>query len=287
MEENEDIEKIEKKNTNIIVLTDFGEYGDVAVHYASVLASIFHSSLTIIHNVSPRGHQATPVEPVFSAQFKQTEQFLDENNIKHFLLSDAFSHKDLYAYAEETNTIMFVIAVAPKKGMSLFTRRQAVKFIRPSRVPVMVVGNRMPDADVFKQVMLPLNIDRQSKEKALWAGYFSRYYGAMVHILFTTYRDEFLRKRVIENVEFTKKLYENLEVTYELHKIEPTVDNMDKYSLSFASQVGASLTVIMMTKYFSLIDFLFGPKEFALIGNKEGFPVLCINEREDLYVLCT
>ena len=90
MEENEDIEKIEKKNTNIIVLTDFGEYGDVAVHYASVLASIFHSSLTIVHNVAVRSHHPSLVEPVFSAQYKQTEQWLEEKNIKHFLLSDSF-----------------------------------------------------------------------------------------------------------------------------------------------------------------------------------------------------
>ena len=286
MEENEDIERIEKKNTNIIVLTDGKEYGDMAVRYASVLASIFHSSLTIIHNLKVKGWQSQET-PAFSDHFRQTLQQLEENNIQHFILSEAFSYKELYALAEEKNTIMFVIAVTSQRGETFFTRRRAVKFIRPSRVPVMVVGNKMPAADAFKQVMLPLNIDRQSKEKALWAGYFSRYYGAMVHILFTTYKDEYLRKRVIENVEFTKKLYENLEVTYELHKIEPTVDNMDKYSMGYAPQIAATLTVIMMTKYFSLIDFLFGPKEYALIGNEEGFPVLCINEREDLYVLCT
>ena len=286
MLDEEDLKRIEKKNTNIIVLTDFSEYGDVAVRYASVLASIFHSSLTIISKLKERGWPSQEAMSL-SDCFKQTVQQLEESQIRHSILSESFSYKELYAYAETNNTIMFVIAVAFQRGETFFTRRRAVKFIRPSRVPVMVVGNKMPAADAFKQVMLPLNIDRQSKEKALWAGYFSRYYGAMVHILFTTYKDEYLRKRVVENVEFTQKLYENLEVTYTLHKIEPTVDNMDKYSIGFAPQIEATLTVIMMTKYFSLIDFLFGPKEYALIGNGEGFPVLCINEREDLYVLCT
>lgn len=212
---------------------------------------------------------------------------LEDNKIEYIIKTDLNSYKALYDYAEETSSIMFVISVAPQRGLSFFTRRQAVKFIRPSRIPVMTVGCTMPEANIFKQVLLPLNIYRQSKEKALWASYFSRYYYATVHILYSTYKDEFLRKRVLDNVEFTKKLYENLDVQYELHKIEPTTDNMDKYSLMHASEFNASLTVIMMTKYFSLIDILFGPKEYALIGNKEGFPVLCINEREDLYVLCT
>ena len=86
---------------------------------------------------------------------------------------------------------------------------------------------------------------------------------------------------------FTEKLYRNLEIQYQLHEISPTVDNMDRHSLQFAQENDASLTVIMMTSYYSLIDSIFGPKEFAVIGNDIGLPVLCINEREDLYVLCT
>ena len=43
----------------------------------------------------------------------------------------------------------------------------------------------------------------------------------------------------------------------------------------------------MMTSYYSLIDYIFGPKENAIIANDAGLPVLCINERDDLYVLCT
>ena len=33
--------------------------------------------------------------------------------------------------------------------------------------------------------------------------------------------------------------------------------------------------------------YIFGPKENAIIANESGLPVLCINERNDLYVLCT
>ena len=36
----------------------------------------------------------------------------------------------------------------------------------------------------------------------------------------------------------------------------------------------------------TIIDFIFGPKESQIIGNTDHFPVLCINERDDLYVLC-
>ena len=175
-----------------------------------------------------------------------------------------------------------------RKGKdSLFNLRKARRFIKPSRLPVMTVGLKLPDNNIFRQVMLPLDIDRQHKEKALWAGYFSRFYHAKVHILCGSYKDQLLKQKVKDNIDFTKKLYQNLEIDYELHDFDHNIDDIDRFSIFYAPEIKASLTVIMMTSFYTFIDYIFGPKENAIIANEEGLPVLCINERDDLYVLCT
>ena len=309
-----------KKNTplsklNIIAITDYSPYGDAAVRHGGVLAAIFKASLTIVTDFSFRAknikefknkmRKKEPVtdiwkeeigqfhaaidnpEPEISLHFNRTLTHLAENEIETIMLHDHFTAQALYEYAEETNTIMFVIGVYKEGKKSYFNRKRAVRFIKPSRIPVMTVGKTMPEATVYQHVILPLDIDRQAKEKVLWAGYFSRFYYATVHVLHTVYKDEFLKDKLKVNIAFTEKLYHNLEINYQLHEITPTVDNMDKYSLMYAKKINASLTVIMMTRYYSLIDCLFGTKEYAVIGNDEGLPVLCINERDDLYVLCT
>lgn len=303
------------RKLNIIAITDFSEYGDVAVRHGAILAAIFKASLTIITDFSfyPKSFKefkensrktvsgediwkeeiesiqaATEIpQPEISPVFNRTLTNLTENDIETIMLSEHFTAKSLYEYAEKTNTTMFVIGVSKKGKNNFFSLKNAIKFIKPSRIPVMTVGKKMPEATVYQHVILPLDIDRQAKEKALWAGYFSRFYCATVHILHTAYKDAFLKQKLKDNIAFTEKLYNNLEIKYELHKITPTVDNMDKHSLIFASQINASLTVIMMTRFYSLIDFIIGPKENAVIGNEAGFPVLCVNERDDLYVLCT
>ena len=61
---------------------------------------------------------------------------------------------------------------------------------------------------------------------------------------------------------------------------------MDAYGLEFAPQVSAGVEVIMMTRYYTLADVLTGPRERKIIG-KTPMPILCINQRDDLYVLCT
>ncbi|MBO2525432.1 MAG: hypothetical protein IKP54_01500 [Bacteroidales bacterium] len=279
------MEQEEKKKLNIIAIADNSEYGTSAIRHGGILAAIFKSTLTIITNFSfsknKNQSENTPKE-----QLELTNQLI-QNDIEVFLLSNPFSTDNIYSYADETNTIMFVIGVQRKGKDSLFNLRKARRFIKPSRLPVMTVGLKLPDNNIFRQVMLPLDIDRQHKEKALWAGYFSRFYHAKVHILCGSYKDQLLKQKVKDNIDFTKKLYQNLEIDYELHDFDHNIDDIDRFSIFYAPEIKASLTVIMMTSFYTFIDYIFGPKENAIIANEEGLPVLCINERDDLYVLCT
>ena len=279
------MEQEEKKKLNIIAIADNSEYGTSAIRHGGILAAIFKSTLTIITNFSFSNNknqsENTPKE-----QLELTNQLI-QNDIEVFLLSNPFSTDNIYSYADETNTIMFVIGVQRKGKDSLFNLRKARRFIKPSRLPVMTVGLKLSDNNIFRQVMLPLDIDRQHKEKALWAGYFSRFYHAKVHILCGSYKDQLLKQKVKDNIDFTKKLYQNLEIDYELHDFDHNIDDIDRFSIFYAPEIKASLTVIMMTSFYTFIDYIFGPKENAIIANEEGLPVLCINERDDLYVLCT
>jgi len=278
----------EQKKLNIIAVHDFTAYGDAAVRYAGILAAIFNASLTIITNLKRRGYKTQKAQTdILTDTFKQTLDSVTSNSIEVFVESKPFTKQLLYKLAEESNAIMFVIGVAKKDKRAHFTLNRALHFIRPSRIPVMTVGNKMPKSNVFQNVMLPLDIYRQSKEKSLWAGYFSRYYYAKVHILYGSYKDSFLKIKLKNNVDFTEKLYKNLEITCQMHHIAARVDNMDIYSLQYAEKIDATLTVIMTTKYRSLFDWIFGVKERSVIANAQGLPVLCINERDDLYVLCT
>ncbi len=89
----------------------------------------------------------------------------------------------------------------------------------------------------------------------------------------------------MNNISFIEKLYNNLEIDY---KIYPLTEEMhiDQKSITFAAEVGATVSVITMTRFYTIIDFLFGSRESKILGNESGFPILCINERNDLCVLC-
>lgn len=280
------------RNLNITVIADDSQRGSAAVSQGVLLAEVFQASLTVMANFGfafglPESRHI-PDDSRYVNDIRNTVSSVQNVQV----ITDYFFPETLFRYAEEHNTAMFVIGVPDGQGHNgdgLFSVKKALKFIRQSRFPVMTVTFSYPDATYYKHILLPLDIERQNKEKALWAGYFSRFYGSVIHILYPKYKDEGLAKLVYDNLAFVEKLYENLEVTYEKHETQPQ-KYLDAYALKYpliehtGTHAGASL--IMMTRYYTLADVLFGPRERKIIG-KTPLSVLCINQRDDLYVLCT
>ena len=270
------------RNLNITVIADNSAFGRTAAQHGVQLAEVFQASLTVMANFDLH----LPDKPSIPGK-----EFIDElqniilNAKNGQVITDYVFPETLFRYADEHNTAMFVIGVDKNAKEGFFNVKKAIKLIRQSRFPVMTVTTNHTDTTCYKHILLPLDIERQNKEKALWAGYFSRFYGSVIHILYPKYRDEGLVKLVHDNVAFVEKLYENLEITYEKHETQPH-NYLDAYALEFAPQVNAGASVIMMTRYYTLADVLTGPRERKIIGSSE-LPILCINQRDDLYVLCT
>lgn len=193
------------------------------------------------------------------------------------------------------NTLCFVIPVSRSKKETFFNVKHARKWIRRSRVPVLVVGNNEPKENDYQQIILPLDIHCQEKELALWASYFPTYFqkncpqipkeNLLIHIIYNQYKDELLRKKVQNNIDYVVKLFGSLEVPYQLHPFSK-IDNIHIYGLQFAKEKSNSVVLYLMPEHFSLIDLLFGTVSNRLLGNTESIPVLCLNPREDIFVLC-
>lgn len=250
------------KPTRIIVLSDGTVFGQTAEKHGALLSTIFQSELEILK--------------------PKKDFFIDQ----------------IYHYAEESNAILIVISIPPDSykissnidHTPLFNKRRGIRFIRNSRAPILVVGNQDPMPNGYQQVVLPIDVDRQAKEKAMWASYFLRFHAkngiiGKIHVIHNEHKEDIIQKKVMNNIAFIEKLYNNLEIDYKIYPISAEI-HIDQKSITFATEVGATITVIMMTRFFTIIDFLFGSRESKILGNESGLPILCINERNDLCVLC-
>lgn len=272
-----------KKNTRVIAIADNSAYGISAIRAAASLSVFFQSGLTIVTHFSLSKKIIENQKEIDYSSFVQTATV----DLDFQLNEDQLNTETLHSFAEATEGIMYVIGVAAKGKDTIFNRKKALKFIKTSRLPVMTVGAEIPSSLSWEKVFISVDIHRQEKEKALWAGYFYRFGQSELHLLHPIYKDEFLKQKTEDNIKFIQKLYGNLEITATLEPLDAKIDNIDAHILQNSEKYLPSVLVIMMTKYYSLIDMLFGTREKRLIANAQNIPVLCINERDDLYVLCT
>ena len=175
------------RNLNITVIADNSAFGRTAVQHGVQLAEVFQASLTVMANFNLH----LPDKPSIPGK-----EFIDElqniilNAKNGQVITDYVFPETLFRYADEHNTAMFVIGVDKNAKEGFFNVKKAIKLIRQSRFPVMTVTTNHTDTTCYKHILLPLDIERQNKEKALWAGYFSRFYGSVIHILYPKYKDE-------------------------------------------------------------------------------------------------
>jgi len=246
------------KNT-ITVFVDNSTYGKAALLHAEKIAQIFDAEINTI--------------------------FLDKK-------------KDLravFSSAEDGNTLCFIMPVALSKKLAFFNVKSAKRWILKSRIPVLAVGEKEPKENDYQQVILPLDINCQEKELALWASYFPAHFqkncthipkeNLLIHIIYNQYKDEFLRQKVENNIAFVTKMFDNLEAPYRLHPFTK-IDNIHTFGLQFAKKTANSVMLFLMTEHYSLVDLIFGPVDNRILGNKEQIPVLCLNPRGDVFVLC-
>ena len=135
-------------------------------------------------------------------------------------------------------------------------------------------------------VAMAVDFRKESKDKFIWSSYFPRFNGSAMHVLYYDYKDEFLKNKWYANMKQFHKLYTDLGITFQPHIMESKSTYMDKNALRYASAQGYGLLIAVTTKEKDGLEFFIGVQEQRTIVNREHIPILFLNPREDLYVLC-
>ncbi len=267
-----------KKNWNILVPYRFDKYSDFALQEAISLSKVFNTGLVLYSpgcKDEKRHRLAEMTADLISSQGITAQSYTPEKDDVNLL----------FALASKTEAILIVMGHDRQHTSLGYSLRKTLRLMRKSRTPFLMVPDSMISKS-FKDIIFVLGYQKQEKEKILWASYFGRINGSHIHVALPKASDEFFRTGIRSNFQALEKLYTNTEVNFTPLPIEANIHKADAATLSIGSVMKAGAFLMLTTATPDIFDLFGGTAEYRSIRRATDIPVLCINPRDDLYVLC-
>ena len=122
---------------------------------------------------------------------------------------------------------------------------------------------------------------REGKEKLVWASYLARFLGSRITIAHPDYRDGDLRMRWKNNMRFVDKMFAPLGITY-----TDAVAYGDDHKNLDLLQPDLLIARTSDPRERDIVDLLSPLPEYRLLIHPSHTPILFLNPRDDLYILC-
>ena len=189
------------------------------------------------------------------------------------------------------NVVLAVTLANPDAPRDSSTNpRQILKNFKQSKiayleVPIPALYSPLPTP--HSRVALTLNHQRESKEKLLWASYFARFFQSEIVVYHHPYSDPAFRQRLNNNIQYLEKTFSSLNIGYKLLSL-PEGNQFSEPDFKAILQPGIDLFISLVAddRERDLVDFFTPSTALKLMKKAQSIPVLFLNQRDDLYIMC-
>jgi len=179
----------------VVVLCDFSEkMKDVIVHGAR-MADMLRKELCLLAFWKDKAHRLQIVE-----QIDRTTRNL-KSNLPDFPISNLILHDSLRDNIDKlVNEYEAVLMVLHQANIKTFMRA-----FRESSIPFLFVNGTEPGYLRYKNVLVPVDYRKASKDTSLWASYLGRFNKSHIHVVYAHEKNTYEADRVTINANFFKK----------------------------------------------------------------------------------
>lgn len=187
------------------------------------------------------------------------------------------------------NGVVAVAGVSPQASRRTPTHpRQVLRLFAQCKIAYLTVQAPLLSPQAYANVAYGIDFRKESKEKLIWASYFARFNASQLLMLHYEYRDEGLRAKWQNNVRFMQKFFRNVGVTCQMQSVAGRALYPETIICQAAAHRGCGLLISVTTdtRDLDVIEWFLGTAERRTIANADRLPVLYLNPRDDIYVLC-
>jgi len=265
---------MEHEKNLIMVTWDFTEKNVYAIEHAIQMLAMIKGEIAVVHIVK-KEDEIPDAKKRMADEVKK--RFSDPSLNFSFVVRSGSIFHTIGELATELNALMVVMGTHGITGMQKFLGSWALKVIASSKAPFIVV-QESPKKEAMKNIILPINYKRETKECVAWTHFFSRKFGTRFHLFRAKYQDSNFRKGLDSNMFFITKYFGSKGVRYET-LMSVGENDFGKETIQYAKKVDADAIMLMTTRDIGFTDYVMGAQEQYIIANSERIPVICINPR--------
>ena len=229
------------KEKIILTPVDFTEVSEFAIDHAVQMALSIQAKVLLLHIVKDASamKKAKQMLQVHLDEQKDKYPSVDIQGI--IRIGDIYN--DISNAAIENDAQLIVMGTHGLKGFQFITGSRALKVVGDSEIPFLIVQKDAPKFNGYKNILVPMSLEKDSKQKLSYVRTIAEYFQSKVFITVPRENDEFLINKLKRDLAYSEKFFKDAGIEFEAHQLEKK-NEVDAY-LDLASKHKIDLFVIM------------------------------------------
>lgn len=261
----------------ILVPTDFSKVGHTALNHAVKVAQTTQSQIALVHIVPKADMLQEAKEKLkIAKEMAQKEMQFEIDTIARV----GTIYEDIGELAEEVDASLVIMGTHGMRGLQFITGSRALRIVTSAKTPVIIVQERDIRANGYDDIVVPLDLHRETKQKLSLVADMAKYFDSRVHIIVPGETDEFLRNQVERNLKYAENYFTEKDIPHTTRISEKKSDEFDEAIIEFAQEIDADLISIMNLAKVSLANLMGGNYVQNIITNQAHIPAMLLNPKE-------
>jgi len=269
-------------NKNILVPTDFSKVSDTSLNHAVKVAKTIGAEIVLLHVINrPSEEEDTKMKlEIVKTNIRKKYPDITVNT----MVREGSIFEDIGELAEELESELIIMGTHGRKGLQFITGSRALRIVSTSPTPFVVVQNRQIKPEGYDDIVVPLDLHSETKQKLHVVAEMAEYFESKVHLIIPHESDEFLMNKLQRNLTFAKQYFEERGISYTAELSEESSNDFDDAIIHHAAALEADLIAIMNLKENSLMSILGNNYVENILTNQAQVPVMILNPKSTSFI---
>mgnify|MGYP006060336723 FL=1 len=261
-------------NVKLLVPTDFSDVAHSAIQHAVKFSSIINAELILLHVVESR-------EGIESAKEKLSKDEIIGKSYSSSCTINSYVRignifEDIGDFAAEFGVSLIFMGTHKYSRWQKIVGSRAIRVITSSPVPFILVQEKLMDSKGYDNIVVPLDINIETKQKLELVVKIAHYFNSEVHLITNDSTDSFIKTKLKANQIWATKYLDSNKIKNSSHLV-PKGKTLSEGIFLLSYKVKADLIAIMNLQDDSILGLLENSFQDEIIGNDYKIPVLCVN----------